>query len=105
MFVSGVRFLYSATALGIDNYVKTRDKVKTQFLTMADKFRGKMSEYAEDDSKNMIFTEDLKNMLHLVESNDNDLDLIKRMMIRYIICIVFSEFQFMVFWQLFLKLR
>lgn len=38
-----------------------------------------MRENTADDSKNMVFTEDLKNMVHLAES-DEDVELVIKMM-------------------------
>jgi hypothetical protein len=51
---------------------------------MSEKFRTKMNEYAHDDSKNMIFTEDLKNMIHLAESSPEDIGLVLQMMQRFV---------------------
>lgn len=67
----------------MDNYVRTRDRIKTQFLNISDKFRLKMNEFSEPSSTNMIFTEDLKNMVHLVEPNSGDVDLVIKMMKRF----------------------
>ncbi|KAG6463505.1 hypothetical protein O3G_MSEX013902 [Manduca sexta] len=67
-----VRTLYSPAALGVDNYLQTRKKVKEQFASFTDKFRTKMNDYT-NDPKNMIFTEDLKNMVHLAEPTDIEL--------------------------------
>lgn len=51
---------------------------------MSEKFRTKMSEYVTDnDKKYMIFTEDLKNMIHLAEDNNNDVPLIINMMKKF----------------------
>lgn len=50
---------------------------------MGDKFRSKMNEYAQEESKSMIFTEDLKNMVHLAESSPEDVELVLQMMQRY----------------------
>lgn len=67
----------------MDGYNLTRDKVKQQFANMSEKFRTKMSEYVDNsDPKSMIFTEDLKNMLHLAECNE-DVDLVIKMMKKF----------------------
>lgn len=63
------RSLYSATSLGIDNYLGTREKIQNYMIDNGDKFRGKMTEFLEDGTKNMIFTEDLKNMVHIVQKD------------------------------------
>lgn len=76
---SKTRSLYSASSLGLDNYVGTRERVQNYLVDNGDKFRSKMNEFVEDNSRNMIFTEDLKNMVHIVEKNDADIDLTVRM--------------------------
>lgn len=75
-----IRTLYTAEALGVDGYEKQRERSKAQFAGMGEKFRTKMDEFSTSDTKNMIFTEDLKNMVHLVENNPQDLELVRRMM-------------------------
>lgn len=41
-----------------------------------------MLDFSDPDSSNMIFTEDLKNMVHLAEASSDDLDLVHKMMKR-----------------------
>lgn len=72
LHLTQVRTLYSSVALGVDNYLQRRKKVKEQFVNFSDNFRTKMNEFV-NDSKNMIFTEDLKNMVHLAEPTDLEL--------------------------------
>lgn len=51
---------------------------------MSEKFRTKMSEYVRDEtSKTMIFTEDLKNMIHLIEDSNDDVELVVKMMKKF----------------------
>lgn len=57
-----------------------REKVKQYFLNDADKFREKMNDFVENDQTSMIFTEDLKNMVHLADPTDKDLELLERML-------------------------
>ncbi|KAK9498123.1 hypothetical protein O3M35_004002 [Rhynocoris fuscipes] len=77
------RNLYSPAALGVDNYSKTRERIKNQFVNVQDKFKSKMADYSNPESNSMIFTEDLKHMIHLVEPNDNDLQVVQNMMIKF----------------------
>jgi len=49
---------------------------------MADKFKAKMTELSQSETSNMIFTEDLKNMCHLVDNKPEDLALMQKMMKR-----------------------
>lgn len=63
-----VRNLYAPASLGIDGFLMARERVKLQ-INNVDSFKLKMQEFAADEtSKNLIFTEDLKNMLHLVST-------------------------------------
>lgn len=78
-----VRFLYAEKTLGLDGFKQTSEKIQQQFHNMSEKFRIKMSEYVSDnDKKSMIFTEDLKNMIHLAKSDD-DVTLVTKMMIKF----------------------
>nr|CAD7456607.1 unnamed protein product [Timema tahoe] len=82
--IKGTRHLYSDAVLGVDNYVRTRERIQTQFATMSEKFKSKMIEFSEPSSSNMIFTEDLKNMVHLVEKDSSDdLNLVIKMLRRF----------------------
>lgn len=67
-----VQQLYAPAALGIDGYLHARRRIKEQFANFTDKFRTKMTEFV-GDSKNMVFTEDLKNMVHIAEPSDLEL--------------------------------
>lgn len=71
-FVLPVSQLYAPSALGIDGFLYSRKKVKEQFVNYSDKFKTKMTEFVEDP-KSMIFTEDLKNMVHIAEPADLEL--------------------------------
>lgn len=73
---SSARTLYTAEALGVDKYLYSKDKVSAQFVNSADKFKNKMLEYLSPE--HMIFTEDLKNMVHLV-ADAEDIDLVEKM--------------------------
>lgn len=64
--------LYSPASLGITGYLQSRKRTKEQFANFADKFRTKMKDFVADP-KNMVFTEDLKNMVHMAEPTDLEL--------------------------------
>ncbi|XP_071454606.1 pentatricopeptide repeat-containing protein 2, mitochondrial-like [Hetaerina americana] len=78
-----VRCLFAQTSMGIDGYIKTRERIKVQFLNLADNFRSKMLEFTNPTSNNMIFTEDLKSMVHLVENKPEDVELLQNMISRF----------------------
>ncbi|XP_066153588.1 pentatricopeptide repeat-containing protein 2, mitochondrial-like [Euwallacea fornicatus] len=82
IYVQDTRYLYSRSALGLDRFEQQRERVKVQMSNISDKFREKMVEYSKDETKNIIFTEDLKNMVHLAE-NDKDIELAINMLKRY----------------------
>lgn len=64
-----IKTLYSPSTLGIDGFLLSRKRCKEQFTNYSEKFRTKMSEFVSSDNA-MIFTEDLKNMVHLAEPTD-----------------------------------
>jgi len=71
--VKFTRTLYSAEAMGMDRFMYVREKTKLQ-VTNVDNFKAKMWEFInEETSNNLIFTEDLKNMLHISEQPDVEL--------------------------------
>lgn len=84
LYVTGLknsyRTLYSANALGLDIYVQKREKAKEYFANDIDKLREKMIEFVNNDENSMVFAADLKNMIHLADGNDKDLDLIEKML-------------------------
>lgn len=73
-----VRHLYAKNVLGLDSFLLYKEKVKNQFAQIEDKFLEKMKEFSAEDSKNMVFTEDLKNMIHLAKEDD-DIQLVVKM--------------------------
>lgn len=79
----GVRQLFSPSALGIDGFINTRNRIKTQFEEIEDKFKAKMTDFTKPEAASMIFTEDLKHMIHLTGENNEDLNLVKQMMIKF----------------------
>lgn len=78
----GVRYMYTEKALGITSYEKTRQIYRNQFTSIESTFRSKMKEVC-DSTDGVIFTEDLKAMLHLIQKNEDDLKLIKKMIEKY----------------------
>lgn len=92
--LGGCRTLFAVQALGVDGYEKQRERTVQQFAGMTDKFREKMKEFSTTGSKNMIFTEDLKNMVHMIEDNPEDMALVLQMMKRYNRLYIYQKFQF-----------
>lgn len=76
------RTLYTLNSLGVDGFIEKKEKVQQYFLKDSDVFREKMRKSIANEATSMIFSEDLKNMLHLVESNEEDIRLLEDMLRR-----------------------
>lgn len=72
--------MYTESILGIDGFLKSRERISIQFHDVGERFRERMAQYSEPDSTNMIFTEDLKNMIHMAENKTSDIDLVIKML-------------------------
>ncbi|CAK9833474.1 Pentatricopeptide repeat-containing protein 2, mitochondrial [Anthophora retusa] len=79
----GCRSLYSERDIGVTAYENTRFTFRNQFMTIEDTFRAKMKEVCEQGD-GVIYTEDLKAMLHLVQDTDEDMDLLVNMLEKYV---------------------
>lgn len=67
----------------MDGFEHTCQITQQQLENIADKFKEKMLENINNDSnKNMVFTEDLKNMIH-VSTDEKDLELVVTMIKKY----------------------
>uniref|UniRef100_A0A182N927 Pentacotripeptide-repeat region of PRORP domain-containing protein n=1 Tax=Anopheles dirus TaxID=7168 RepID=A0A182N927_9DIPT len=77
------RSLYSAAALGLEGYEAYREKTRTQHLHNVDNFKRKMRDFVSGSSTNMIFTDDLKNIIHLIDNTPEDKQLLKDTIERY----------------------
>jgi pentatricopeptide repeat domain-containing protein 2 len=76
--------LYTAEALGLNGFLATKEKTKLQFDGgKEEKFREKMNEFITSPTNNIVFTEDLKNMVHLAERNEGDITLVKEMLKKF----------------------
>ncbi|XP_068983692.1 pentatricopeptide repeat-containing protein 2, mitochondrial-like [Bombus flavifrons] len=79
----GVRFLYMERDLGITTYENTRYVFRNQFMTIENTFRDKMQEICQDQN-GVVYTEDLKAMVHLAQATESDMQLLKSMLVNYI---------------------
>lgn len=80
--INPCRFLYSERSLGLQGYENARLNFRNQFLNVEDTFRTKMQEVCESESS-MIFTEDLKSMLHLAQKKPEDIELLIKMITKF----------------------
>lgn len=78
MYSEQTRQLYAKSTLGIDGFVRQQETIHRQMENISIKFKEKMDEYCLDVNKNMIFSEDLKNMVHLATTS-KDLETVVRM--------------------------
>ncbi|KAK9873225.1 hypothetical protein WA026_021717 [Henosepilachna vigintioctopunctata] len=75
------RTLFSKESMGIDAFEQQRERTKIQLSNLEEKFKTRMQEYVNDEH-NMIFSEDLKNMVHLA-NNDQEVSLVVSMIERF----------------------
>ncbi|KAK2584179.1 hypothetical protein KPH14_006607 [Odynerus spinipes] len=76
------RFIFSDNSLGLNGYKATRVQMHQQFANVENSFREKMKEIINSENS-IVFTEDLKAMLHLVNKNSEDVNLIINMMHKF----------------------
>ncbi|CAD1473931.1 unnamed protein product, partial [Heterotrigona itama] len=79
----GIRHLYTERDLGITLYENSRFTFRNQFMTIENAFREKMKEICEDE-KGIIYTEDLKAMIHLAQAEESEMNLVNSMMEKYV---------------------
>ncbi|KAG6794738.1 pentatricopeptide repeat-containing protein 2, mitochondrial [Apis mellifera caucasica] len=79
----GIRCLYTEQDLGVTTYENSRFVFRNQFMTIENTFRERMKEICEKED-GIIFTEDLKAMIHLAQANDQDMFLLNNMLKKYI---------------------
>lgn len=79
----GIRNLYTEQDLGVPMYESARYIFRNQFMTIEDTFRSKMKEICEKED-GIIYTEDLKAMVHLVRETEDDMALLLKMLQKYV---------------------
>ncbi|CAL7934880.1 unnamed protein product [Xylocopa violacea] len=79
----GIRYLYTENDLGITAYENARFLFRNQFMSIENSFRTKMKEVCESND-GIVYTEDLKAMLHLAQQTDDDMEIINNMLIKYV---------------------
>lgn len=81
--IISVRFLYNEQFLGIDKYVDARQRTISRLGSMRENFYNRMKSQLNSSVPSMIFTEDLKTVIHTCEDNSEDIDLCVQMMKRF----------------------
>lgn len=78
--------MYDPAAIGLDKYSFFRDKLSNQYSEAESQtFRERMDSFADPESTSLIFTEDLKQIVHMIKDTETDLTLVEKMMKKYII--------------------
>lgn len=80
--LNSCRFLYSDNSLGLQGYENARLNFRNQFLNVENTFRNKMEEVCNADL-GVVFTEDLKSMLHLAQKKPEDIELLIKMLTKF----------------------
>lgn len=80
---AGIRFMYTDKDLGISSYENIRFVYRNQFVSIEDTFRSKMQEICQKED-GVIFTEDLKAMIHLAQPTETDMQLISDMLLKFV---------------------
>lgn len=80
-----MRTVYSISALGIDDFLKTRYRLQPFFETTADEIKQRLKDYVDDTSteENSMLTHDLKNILHLATNNKEDVSMVVNAFSKY----------------------
>jgi len=69
----GRRTLFSSEILGLENYSRQRASLVERMGDTRNKFSERMDEYTKAEGNHTIFTDDLKTMVYMAES-DKELD-------------------------------
>lgn len=89
-FNLGKRNIYESAAIGLDKYAFYREKLDNQFSDPEKQtFRDRMHAFADPESNSLIFTEDLKQMVHLTNNDEADLKLIEKMIKKYVLVLTY----------------
>ncbi|XP_042909663.1 pentatricopeptide repeat-containing protein 2, mitochondrial isoform X2 [Parasteatoda tepidariorum] len=78
-----VRYLYNDQFLGIDKYVDARQRTITRLGNMRGNFFNRMKAQVTSTVPSMIFTEDLKTVIHSCEDTPEDIEVSIQMIKRY----------------------
>lgn len=79
------RNLFSASSLSINGHLAKRDQTKSYFADRERAFKSRIKQFVDSPPSrdNMIFTQDVKNMLHLVENEPRDIELLMKVLRKY----------------------
>jgi len=81
--LTAARFLYNDQFLAIDKYVEARERTISRIGNMRGNFYNRMRAQINSSAPNMVFTEDLKTIIHSCEDKPEEIDLLVQMMKRF----------------------
>lgn len=81
--LSNVRCLYTDPFLGIDKFIEARQRTTTRLGNMRGSFMERMKNQVNSPMPTMIFTEDLKTVIHACEDNKEEIELCIQMMKKF----------------------
>lgn len=79
----GTRTIFGDSYLNMEHYLNIREKVTMQLHGKKDQFTARIKNYLNSSTHGMIYSSDLKHMVHLAENNPEDLSLIIAMMKKF----------------------
>lgn len=76
------RTLYAEASMSIPEYKSSRAQMAEKYQSAIDGFKEKIEKSTQDE-QGIVFTEDLKTMLHLAEKNSSDVELVKKLLDKF----------------------
>ncbi|GAB6028537.1 hypothetical protein CHUAL_002684 [Chamberlinius hualienensis] len=77
------RQLFGNNVLAIDTFLEQREKVNFHFREMREKYFTRMRDQVVNAEDKLVFTEDLKHMIHLVDNKPEEIQLLVQMIHLY----------------------
>lgn len=75
-----IRQIYSTASIGLNDYITVREKLARNSKDSFERFRQRLVALTGENEHEMVYTEDLKQMIHIAEPTEEDLQLITKML-------------------------
>ncbi|XP_011304221.1 pentatricopeptide repeat-containing protein 2, mitochondrial-like [Fopius arisanus] len=82
LLCNGSKTLYTEASLGLPEYKSARENFRERYTSSLDAFKQKIKTSVENE-QNLIFTEDLKALIHVVDKQPGDVELLIAAMHRF----------------------
>jgi len=84
MFVLGVRLLYSAESLGLNHFKAQRNLLAHRLSekTTQETFVNRIQAFLSRTCNNEVYTDDLKNLAHLSNGTQEEVEILVNMLLR-----------------------